>query len=244
MNPTARTALITGGAVRLGREIARGLAASGARVIVHYHRSEAEAHELVGALRADGREAEAIGADLSDLAAVDRLADEADGLFGGVDILVNNASIFPPQGFEEVTSEVWERTMAVNLRAPFFLTQRLGARMRARGAGVVINLADLAGVQSWAGYAAHGISKAALVHLTRVAARALAPQVRVAAIAPGTVLPPESMDAGEIEELTRRIPLGRIGAPPDVVDAVLYLVRAEFVTGEVLTLDGGRRLLG
>src|SRR5690606_32475671 len=113
-----------------------------------------------------------------------------------------------------------------------------------RGAGVVVNLADLAGLQAWSGYAAHAVSKAALVHLTRVAARALAPEVRVVAIAPGTVLPPEELSAGEARRLAERAPPRRNGSPDDVVEAVLYLVRADFVTGETLVLDGGRLLAG
>jgi NAD(P)-dependent dehydrogenase (short-subunit alcohol dehydrogenase family) len=130
----------------------------------------------------------------------------------------------------------------VNLRAPFFLTQRLGAAMQGRGGGVIVNLADLAGLQTWRGYAAHGISKAALVHLTRVAARALAPHVRVVAIAPGTVLPPEDFSKEEIERLAQRAPLRRNGSPEDVVRALLYALQADFVTGEVLVVDGGRLL--
>ncbi|HUE97226.1 MAG TPA: SDR family oxidoreductase, partial [Longimicrobiaceae bacterium] len=117
-----------------------------------------------------------------------------------------------------------------------------GAGMKERGHGVVINIADLAGIQSWKGYAAHGVSKAGLIHLTKIAARALAPEVRVAAIAPGTVLPPEDLTAEEIETLADRAPLKRIGGPDDVADAVLHLARADFVTGEVLVVDGGRLL--
>lgn len=132
--------------------------------------------------------------------------------------------------------------MAVNLKAPFFLAQELGRRMKGRGDGVIVNIADLAGMQAWSGYAAHAISKAGLVHLTRVAARALAPEVRVVGIAPGTVLPPEGFPPGEVDRLADRTALRRIGSPEDVVDAVLYLVRASFVTGEVLVIDGGRRL--
>jgi pteridine reductase len=184
----------------------------------------------------------ALGADLSRHAEVLRLADQAAAAFGGVDVLVNNASVFPPERLTEVDEALWDRTLAVNLKAPFFLTQRLAEGMRARGGGVVVNLADLAGIQAWAAYGAHAISKAGLIHLTRVAARSLAPEIRVAAIAPGTVLPPETMDAEEIDRLARRNPLGRIGAPADVVEALLYLLRADFVTGEVLLVDGGRRL--
>ena len=244
MEPRGRVALVTGAGVRLGRALALALAREGAHMLVHYNRSAEDAEETVREARALGAEAVALQADLSDLDQVDRLAREAEGVFGQVDILVNNASVFPPERLDEVTAEIWQRALGVNVTAPFFLTQRLGAGMRARGEGLVVNLADLAGLQPWAAYAAHSVSKAALVHLTRVAARALAPEVRVAAIAPGTVLPPEELSAGEIQRLAERSPLRRIGAPEDVVAALLYLVRSDFVTGEVLVVDGGRSLLG
>jgi pteridine reductase len=239
---TGRVALVTGGAVRVGRALVEALSAEGMRLVVHYHASRDPAEALVGEIRARGGEAVALGADLSRHAEVLRLADQAAAAFGGVDVLVNNASVFPPERLTEVDEALWDRTLAVNLKAPFFLTQRLAEGMRARGGGVVVNLADLAGIQAWAAYGAHAISKAGLIHLTRVAARSLAPEIRVAAIAPGTVLPPETMDAEEIDRLARRNPLGRIGAPADVVEALLYLLRADFVTGEVLLVDGGRRL--
>jgi pteridine reductase len=235
-----RTALVTGGGVRVGRVLAEGLAAAGARVVVHYNRSEEPAREVVAEIRCGGGEAVAIGADLADTDAVERLANEALSRFGAIDVLVNNASVFPPERLEETEADLWDHTLAVNLRAPFLLTRLLAAGMRERGAGVVVNLADLAGLQSWRGYAAHGVSKAGLIHLTRVAARALAPEIRVNAIAPGTVLPPEDTPDDEIERLARRAPLQRIGAPDDVLDALLYLVRADFVTGQVLVVDGGR----
>jgi NAD(P)-dependent dehydrogenase (short-subunit alcohol dehydrogenase family) len=243
MELSGRTALVTGAAVRVGRACAHGLARAGARVVVHYHHSAGEAETLVRAIRGDGGEAVALAADLSRPDEVERLAGEAESAFGGVDVLVNNASVFPPERLDEVDEALWDRTMAVNLRAPFFLTKFLGARMRARGAGVIVNLADLAGVQAWSAYAAHSISKAALIHLTRVAARSLAPEVRVVAIAPGTVLPPESLSPREVESLAARTPLLRNGSPDDVVGALLYLVGADFVTGDVLVLDGGRTLL-
>ncbi len=241
MDPRGRIALVTGGAVRVGRAISLALASAGARVIVHYHSSSAEAADLVGRIRDDGGEAWTVEADLGSLDGVVALADAAEGI-GPVDILVNSASTFPAEPLDAVTGELWDATMAVNLRAPFFLTQRIGGAMKARGGGVVINFADLAGLQTWTGYAAHSISKAGLLHLTRVAARALAPQVRVVAIAPGTVLPPEGTSPDELDRLAARAPLGRIGSPEDVTGAILYLIGADFVTGDVLIVDGGRSL--
>lgn len=242
MNLTTRVALVTGGAIRIGRALSLALAGERMRVVIGYDRSGKEAERLVNEIRAGGGEAAAVGADLSRMAGVRFLAREAEAAFGGVDVLVNNASVFPDAAIGEVDEALWDHTFAVNLRAPFFLTQLLAPGMRARGGGVVVNLADLAGVQTWRGYAAHSISKAALIHFTKVAARTLAPEVRVNAIAPGTVLPPAEFSDSEVARLAARAPLGRNGTPADVVEALLYLLRADYVTGEVLTVDGGRTL--
>lgn len=236
-----RVALVTGGAVRVGRAISSALAEDGYRLVVHYNSSSGPADELVEEIRSRGGEAVAIGADLADGDAVRRLAREATDAFGGIDLLVNNASVFPPEKLEETDEELWDHTIAVNLRAPFFLIRHLAATLRERR-GVVINMADLAGIQAWAAYAAHGISKAGVVHLTRVAARSLAPEVRVNGIAPGAVLPPESMSDDEIRQLAERTPLKRNGSPDDVIRALRYLLAADFVTGETLVVDGGRLL--
>lgn len=243
MTPASRVALVTGGAVRIGRAISSALAEDGYRLVVHYNSSSGPADELVDEVRSAGGEAVAIGADLADADAVRRLAEEAVAAFGGIDVLVNNASVFPAERLEETDEALWDHTIAVNLRAPFFLIRHLATTLRERR-GVVINMADLAGIQTWGAYAAHGISKAGVIHLTRVAARSLAPEVRVNGIAPGTVLPPESMSEDEIRQLAERAPLKRNGSPQDVVRALRYLLQADFVTGETLVVDGGRLLRG
>ena len=243
MELQGKVALVTGGAVRLGRAMAEALAAEGMRLVVHYNTSRAPADELAARIRAGGGEAVTIGADLARGDEVERLAREAEAAFGGIDVLVNSASVFPPAALEETDEALWDHTLAVNLKAPFFLIRHLAPTLRARG-GVVVNMADLAGLQAWARYAAHGISKAGVAHLTRAAARALAPEVRVVGIAPGAVLPPDDMDDAELERLARGTALERLGSPDDVVQALLYLLRADFVTGEILVVDGGRRLRG
>jgi len=229
--------------VRLGRAISEALAAEGMRLVVHYNSSSKPADELVDQIRRGGGEAVAIGGDLSDAAEVARIAREAAGAFGGVDVLVNNASVFPAEGLEDATEELWDHTMAVNLRAPFFLIRHLTATLRERR-GVIVNLCDLAGIQAWKSYAVHSISKAGMIHLTKVAARSLAPEVRVVGIAPGAVLPPDEMSDEEVEALARTTPLQRNGSPDDVTGALLYLLRADFVTGHVITVDGGKLLRG
>jgi NAD(P)-dependent dehydrogenase (short-subunit alcohol dehydrogenase family) len=133
--------------------------------------------------------------------------------------------------------------MAVNLKAPFFLIRHLAPTLRERR-GVVVNMADLAGIQAWARYAAHGVSKAGIAHLTRVAARALAPEVRVAGDRAGRGASPRRHGDAEMERLADTAALRRLGSPDDVVGALLYLLRADFVTGEILVVDGGRRLRG
>ncbi len=239
---STKCAMVTGGAVRVGRAISLALAGEGLRVIVHYNISSEAADGVVDSIREMGGEAVAIGADLSRHGEVERLAEEAESAFGGVDVLVNNASVFPDERLGDVSEELWDSTIAVNLKAPFFLTQRLGEKMRGRGDGLIVNLVDLAGIQAWSGYAAHSISKAGLVHLTKVAARSLAPQVRVAGIAPGTVLPPEDLPEEQLRLLERRALLETIGSPDDVVGALMYLLHAPFVTGEIMIVDGGRVL--
>jgi pteridine reductase len=239
--PKTPSALITGGAVRLGAALTRALAADGYAIVIHYRGSEEEAHGLRDELRAAGTDVALVRADLADTAQVERLAHEAVAAFGRIDVLVNNASVFPAERLEETDADLWDHTLAVNLRAPFLLIRHLAEELR-RTRGVVVNMADLAGMQPWAAYAAHSVAKAGLVQLTRVAARSLAPDVRVVGIAPGTVLPPDDMPEEEIRRLAERTPLRRNGAPEDVVKALRYLLSADFVTGETLVVDGGRLL--
>ncbi|MGI9188720.1 MAG: SDR family oxidoreductase [Longimicrobiaceae bacterium] len=242
MTLAGQCALVTGGGVRLGRALALALAVEGMRLIVHYHASAAAAEQVVREIGESGGEAVALRADLADGEAAVRLAGEAEAAFGGVDVLVNSAAVFPSEPIEATDTELWDHTLAVNLRAPFLLTREIAPAMRSRGAGCIVNLLDLSALQSWRGYAAHSVAKAGLAQLTRVAAREFAPEVRVVAIAPGSVLPPDELSDEQVRRLAERAPLGRIGSPDDVVAALLYLLRAPFITGETLTVDGGRTL--
>jgi pteridine reductase len=140
--------------------------------------------------------------------------------------------------FGEVTERVWDEIFALNLRAPFFCAQAAAPRMR--DGGVIINIADLAAFESWTGYIPHGASKAGVVHITRAMAKVLGPRLRVNAIAPGAVLLPDDWSADDADRLARTTPLGRIGSPDDVTQAVLYLIDADYVTGQTLIVDGGR----
>lgn len=241
MKTDGKVALVTGGAHRVGRALVLGLAEAGADVAIHYHGAAGEAAETAAAARDLGRRAETFQADLSMPDSATTLANAVAESMGRLDILVNSASLFEAGRFREVTAEAWDRVMAVNLRAPFLLLRATAPLLEA-SKGVAVNIADLAGVQVWPAFPHHGVSKAGLIHLTRVAARALAPDVRVNCIVPGTVLPPEDYTEEQIERSAARTALGRIGSPDDVVEALLFLVRSDFATGSIVTVDGGRLL--
>src|SRR5215207_8333330 len=211
MDLHGKVALVTGGAVRIGRAISEALAREGMRLVVHYNSSAGPAEELCEQVRRGGGEAVTIGGDLSKSDEVERVAREAAEAFGGIDVLVNSASVFPAERLEEAGEALWDHTMAVNLKAPFFLIRHLAPTLRERR-GVVVNLCDLAGMQAWKSYAVHSISKAGVIHLTKVAARSLAPEVRVVGIAPGAVLPPDDMSGEEVAALARSTPLQRNGS--------------------------------
>ena len=235
MNPVA---LVTGGGRRVGRAIALSLAGGGYDLLISYNDSRAESSEVERAVREAGRRAHAVRADLSRGADIARLARAVGDHFGRLDLLVNSASTFAPGDLLDVTAAEWDAVMAVNLRAPFLLVRETAQLLRA-ARGAVVNIVDLSALHPWTTHPHHSVSKAGLLHLTRVMARRLAPEVRVNAVAPGYVLPPAHHDAAEIERTRRRIPMGRVGAPEDVAGVVRFLARAEYVTGEVVVVDGG-----
>lgn len=239
MDLRGRVALVTGGAVRVGRALALTLAERGARLAIHYHASATEAQTAVREAQAMGAEAWAVQADLSRPDAPDALVDAVAAHFGALDVLVNSAAIMWRTPLAEITVEQWDAMFALNLRAPFFCA-RAAARVMSDRGGVIINISDLAGLESWSAYIPHGISKAGVIHMTRALAHALAPKIRVNAIAPGTVLLPTDWDEGDAAHLVRTTPLRRLGEPADVARAMVYLIEADYVTGEVLVVDGGR----
>lgn len=241
MELAGRVALVTGAGRRLGRALASALAQRGMILALHHHRSAGGAAELRDAIVAAGGRAACFAADLSDPAAARALPGRVVAELGGLDLLVNSAAVMHRLPFEETTPEQYDAIFDLNLRSVFFCTQGAAPALR-RARGKVINLADLGGLEPWPGFAAHSVSKAGVVMLTKVLARALAPEVTVNAIAPGTVLVPEEYDAAERERLARTTPLGRLGSPADAVGALLYLAEADFVTGDVLVVDGGRLL--
>jgi len=235
-----RVVLVTGSAKRLGREVALRLAEEGTDVVVHYRSSRAEAESAVGEIKKLGRRGAAISADLGSVTEIKRLFDETAKEFGRLDILVNSAANFLPASIVSTTEEIWDASLDTNLRAPFFCAQAAAPLLR-RSKGVIINFADAGGLIGWPGYISHSVSKAGVVMLTKVLAKALAPDVRVNAIAPGTIT--MAGDPPEWErDFVKVAPLQRSGRPADICDAVMYLVNAKFVTGQVLAVDGGRAL--
>jgi NAD(P)-dependent dehydrogenase (short-subunit alcohol dehydrogenase family) len=238
-----RWALVTGAAKRVGRAIALELARRGANVVVHHRSSDMEAAEVVGRVRALGREAVAVRADLGTAEGVRTLAAAAEAPAGAVDVLVNSASNYLRTPFETLDERVWDLSLDVNLKAPYLLSLALADGLRRRQQGCIVNLVDWAAERPYRSYLPYCVSKAGLVCLTKALARELAPQVRVNAVAPGPVLPPEDMGAVEVAAVARATPLGRIGRPEDVAACVAFLVAdAPFTTGSIVHVDGGRAI--
>jgi NAD(P)-dependent dehydrogenase (short-subunit alcohol dehydrogenase family) len=224
----------------VGQAIAVGLARAGCDVAVHVHGTADGGAETARQIQELGRRAETVTADLSDAGSAQRLAPRAAAALGGrLDIVINSAAIMVQQAVGDVTPESWDRTHDLNLRAPFFVTQGALPFLR-KAHGRVVNLADVAGFEPWPTYVPHCVSKAGVVMLTKGLARALAPDITVNAVAPGAVLLPDDWDEKQRMHFAETTPLGRLGSPEDVVSAVLYLLTADYVTGTVLIVDGGR----
>ncbi len=238
-----KVALVTGGAVRIGRAIALGLAEAGYDVGVNYHTSEGEARSVAEAIQRMGRRCVTIGGNVADGTDAARIIEELRSGLGRLDLLVNNASVFRQTPLLEVEETEWDQVMAVNLKGPFLMVKSASGLLRSTR-GSIVNLVDLSAFQPWVGYPHHAVSKAGLLHLTRVMARALAPHVRVNAVAPGAVLLPDDWDEKDRERSRKRSPLGTLGSPEDVVRTVLFLDASPYITGEVVVVDGGQLLGG
>ncbi len=236
-----KTALVTGAGRRLGRDIALSLAREGVDVGIHYHQSGKEAAALTGKIRDLGRRASGFEADLSDPQSAGGLFDRAVADLGGIDILINNASVFPESGLEDVTARMIQENVQINAVAPLALAQAFAGQERP---GVIINLLDCRVVDYDAKHVAYHLSKRMLYSLTRMMAIEYAPRIRVGGVAPGLILPPPGEDEGYLERLAHTNPLLAHGCAGDVSSAVLFLVRSPFVTGQVIFVDGGRHLKG
>lgn len=241
MELNGRIALVTGAGRRVGRAIATALGQRGMHIAVHYNGSAEGARETAADIESAGGRATLFQADLSQPAAPDSLVNEVAETLGGLDVLVNSAAIMQRTPLDSVTPADWDATFAINSRAPFFASLAAHRHMAQRG-GAIVNIADLAGLETWPAYIPHGLSKAVVMQMTRALAKTLAPSVRVNAVAPGVIMLPEGWGADIGERLRRTTPLKRLGSPNDVVGAVVYLLEADFVTGETIVVDGGRHV--
>jgi NAD(P)-dependent dehydrogenase (short-subunit alcohol dehydrogenase family) len=237
-----KTALITGGAHRVGKAITLTLARAGANVVVNYYSSDAAARETVCEAEALGVGGLAVQADVGVLAQARALVASAADRFGAVDILINSASIWLKTPLPMGDFADWHRVLGVLLDGSMYLADAVVPMMQARGEGAMVNIVDLSAWKPFSGYIAHSVGKAGLLALTRQLALELAPTVSVNAVAPGPVLPPTDYGPEQIDRVARRTLKGRWGSAQDVADAVRFLVEADYITGEVLVVDGGERM--
>jgi len=233
-----KVALVTGAGKRLGRAVALRLAEEGADVAVHYHQSARDAAEVVGRIEEMGLKAVALCADLQSVAEIRKMFVDAGNELGKLDLLVNSAANFLPGSVISTTEQIWDESLDTNVKSPFFCAQAAAPMLR-RSKGSIVNFADTGGLLGWPGFVSHSVSKAGVVMLTKCLAKALAPDVRVNAIAPGTITMPGDPPDWE-QEFVKLAPLKKTGKPSDIADAVIYLATAEFLTGHTLVVDGGR----
>lgn len=237
-----RTALVTGASRRIGRAISLALAEAGWAVAIHHRESAAEAEALAAEIRAAGGRAATVAADLAVEAEVSRLLPAAEAALGPVGALVNNASVFERDEALDATRASWDLHMEVNLRAPFVLCQALAARLPAGAAGAIVNILDQRVWNLTPHFTSYTLSKAGLWALTQTLALALAPRIRVNGVAPGPVLPSPRQSQAQFDAQARATPLGRATPPAEIAQAVLFLLAAPAVTGQMLALDGGQHL--
>ena len=241
MELSGKVAVVTGGAHRVGKAIALALAGAGAHLVIHYHAS-AEADDTLREIEALGVRAIGVSADLSDPAGATVVFEAAEREFGGVDLLVNSAASFQSGSVLTLSPEEWQDTLNVNLSGPFYCAQLAARAMLARGGGAIVNIADLSGLQPWAKYPAHSVSKAGLLMLTKVLAKALAPTIRVNAIAAGSVIKPPEWAEARWQASSQHTLLKRPGSGYDVAHAALFLLQEDYITGTTLLVDGGRSI--
>jgi pteridine reductase len=237
MTAVTKTAFITGSGRRLGRQLAYAFAEAGYDIILHAHTAVEGMKEAEKAITSKGRNVLCTIGDLSELSEIKRIALEIRSAYDNIDVLINSAAVFPESSFDDVDEALWDRTIALNTKSVFFLSRELyPLLLKARGC--IINIASVGAYESWLKHIPYNISKAATVRLTQALAKELAPEIRVNAIAPGTILVPGEEERKHIA--TDKIPLKRYGTIDDINDAALYLAeKAMYLTGHVLPVDGG-----
>jgi NAD(P)-dependent dehydrogenase (short-subunit alcohol dehydrogenase family) len=240
--PIPRTALVTGGAQRIGRALSLALAEDGFAVAVHYHRSRNAAENLAKQIRGSGGVAVALAADLADEEAAAKLLPRAERELGPVGCLVNNAAVFAGDTIETATRESWDLHLAVNLRAPFVLIQHLAARLPARAGGIVVNLLDQRVWSLTPYFVSYTLAKAGLWTLTQTMALALAPRIRVNGIGPGPTVPSPRQTREQFACQCELMPLRRGTSPDEIAAAMRFILAAPAMTGQMIALDGGQHL--
>ncbi len=235
-------AIVTGAANRLGKAFAMALARRGHAILLHYHVSESQASATAAEIKVLDVPVFLVKADLSDPRGLRALFSEVDRIAHPLKVLVNSAAVMTPGDPRSISIEEWDAVLNLNLRAPFFCAQQAANRMSS--GGLIVNVSDVGAIKSWSRYPAYTVSKAALESLTKILARALAPSIRVNAIAPGLVLQSSLVDAGQWQKLVDRLPLKRAARIEEIVAALDFLLANEYVTGQTLMVDGGYSLLG
>jgi pteridine reductase len=230
-------ALVTGAAHRLGKTFALTLARLGYDILLHYYSAEDEALQTQTEIESLGRRVTLIQADLTDSEQIQSLVSN----FESLDILVNSAAFMPSGNVDALSIENWDTSLDLNLRAPFLLAQSASKKMN--NGGLIVNVTDVGAQKAWSRYPSYTVSKAALESLTRLLARALAPKIRVNAIAPGFVLQSEIVPPEEWERLIKRVPLQRPARTDEIASALEFLLKNEYVTGQVIVVDGGYSLI-
>jgi len=243
MDITGRSALVTGGATRVGKSLTLALAGAGANVFVHYNSSAGFAQETASEVEALGRRAAIGAANLSDPAAGAELVAAATDALGPISILINSASGFPKDSLADATIEGFRSTLDLTLASPVFLTQAYAAALPAKADGAVVNVTDVKTRRPYLDHFSYVIAKGGIDTFTRAAARALAPRIRVNAVALGVILPPPGEDDFYAEKLAAAIPMKRVGGTAPVAAAMLALVQNDFLTGEIVRVDGGGHLV-
>ena len=235
-------ALVTGAARRLGRALALGLAGAGFAIGLHYHHSQAAAMSTAQEIRASGVPVSLYQADLTDPSQIEAMFDEVRRSQASLSVLINSAAVMNRGNLRDLSVPEWDATLALNLRAPWLCAQHAARLMQPTG-GVIINISDSGTRKTWTGYSAYIISKSGLEVLTRLLARTLAPAIRVNAVAPGLILPPEDMPVEDWQRLVKRLPAAGAGNPGDIVSTVLFLIRNNYLTGQTIVVDGGYQLI-
>lgn len=232
------TALVTGAAKRVGKHIAITLAQQGYDIILHYNQSQIAAETTMQQISEAGAKVFPLQADLADTNSLKAMLRHLD-TYPLINVLINNASSFVKQNFLTTTIADWEQSININARAAFFLSQHVGKLMlQHKGNNLIVNISDLSGLQPWSDFSTHAVSKAALIHITKIAAAALAPNVRVNCIIPGIIMPPEKVPANWHKRI-ENIPLQREGTPENLSSMILHLIQNSFITGSVLKITGG-----